>query len=384
MSHGCSNCGAYQFNNRSFKMPGACYCKSGITPLPAFNVLPHLHENLMWLARQSAHVISSSRPRVSNFFSGLRVLAMKKGFIDGSRETKIALTEAMQKRFGQDLFDWLGIRINDNYEQNCWVKRFLLRNPAKDQRRNTLPYILLTGSMFHSMKEFEHEALILMEKEAVYFTNQDESIRLGADEVKVRQHRRIFLDFFDKNPDANLMLVLAEIKTSYNFLINKDPDWPALKRIKRETARVKSRKIHRLSRSQLDIEKAAELEKFFDDKYGKSGKPIRVTKLMAIRSVRLRYHYKNDSELLVNINEVLNRRLESDDDYNKRKIQWAISELMQNNTTFSMASVTKKTGISSDQLQSYETYIHNQIKAFGIIKVEVNNKNITARQLLLF
>jgi hypothetical protein len=351
--------------------------------LPAFKIQPQFYEDHRWLAEQSAHAISSSRPRVSNFFSALRVLAAKKGYRDASHESKTMLASVIQERFSQDFLDWLGVKAFHHNKPADWLKWFLLRNPAQEKSRNTLPYILLAGSLFSSLKEFEHEALILMEKETVYFANQDEAIRTGIDEGEVNQHRNIFSAFIEKHPEANQEMVVSAIKRSHNFLVRNDPDWPPLKRIKKESGSKNKSRIIRFSRSELDIEKAAELEKFFDDMYAKLGMPIRVTKLMAIRSVGLRHHYNNDSELLVSVNEVLNRRVESDDAFCKRKILWAISELIQTEATFTITAVITKSGISTHHRPIYESFIHDQLKASQVSKFETKSKPVPA-QLQLF
>jgi len=108
-------------------MPGTCFCKSGIHPLSAFKFPPQLFDNLLWLAKQSAFVVSSTRPRVSNFFSGLRLLAMKNGYIEGCRETSIALAKTIEERYGHDFLNYIDVKTFEHEEPAQWIRKFLLQ-----------------------------------------------------------------------------------------------------------------------------------------------------------------------------------------------------------------------------------------------------------------
>jgi hypothetical protein len=104
---------------------------------------------------------------------------------------------------------------------------------------------------------------------------------------------------------------------------------------------------------------------------------------MATRTVGLRYHDNNHAEYLVTVNEVINRRLETDDEFLKRTICWAVSEIMSKESACTIAAIVSKARIPSELLPKYETYIREHVEKLGHL-LGINDRSASARQLQLF
>lgn len=167
--YGCTHCGPYPINGMAFSMPGKCQCADGVTPLPAHADLPSEKKHLLWLAQESAYMVNSAGTRCKNIREDLRALVLKQGFGRKSLLFASQLSEAIEKRFGREILEWLGAPVWTSGKPSPWLSRLFY-----DQRKRSpaICFILVIGTIFETLADFE-KAVENSEKDIVSFHEDD-------------------------------------------------------------------------------------------------------------------------------------------------------------------------------------------------------------------
>lgn len=168
LAQGCCRCGSYPIKGRALTMAGKCSCDQGILPLPVDAQLPADSEALLWLARQSAFLVNSSGTCFGNIRTIVRERALKHGLGHGTLLDPARLAEAIERRFGEEVLTWLGTRVWVKGQPAAWVRR-LLSGKLNGQRRSpTILYLLVIGSLYESVVEFEKSSERKEEKKVTF------------------------------------------------------------------------------------------------------------------------------------------------------------------------------------------------------------------------
>lgn len=154
LSCGCKVCGANPIPGCSLKMPGECLCESRATPLPIVKPSLDSMERLIWIAEQSAYILSSkwlhSCPR-RLLASALDLREFSRG--DDPAYRKIAL--AMKQHYGIECLRFLGYQaLRPDGEPSPWIQGSL-RGSREERRTPTPALLLLLGLGVDSVRQFE-------------------------------------------------------------------------------------------------------------------------------------------------------------------------------------------------------------------------------------
>jgi hypothetical protein len=162
LSIGCKKCGAYPLNGRGMSMPGSCQCKTVHNPLPAHPDLPKNKHALMWLAKESASMLVSAGSPHESVYSALRRAAVDQELCRGTLLEYEKIAMRLTERFGDELPAWTGFPVWSGSRPSAWIRKLFRGQSRSNGRKPAVPLLLVLGSLFESVKEFESYAKIAM------------------------------------------------------------------------------------------------------------------------------------------------------------------------------------------------------------------------------
>ncbi len=184
---------------------------------------------------------------------------------------------------GDDVLHWLGAPAWNNKKPSAWVKRILYDQHGEQKRSPNIHFLLIIGVLFESVAEFE--AVV-----------KD----LRSDSKKSKKNNNRILIF---GSDCN-----CHVGDNVPKLSNRKArvqDW------------------HRLYQS-----KAEELKHVFDVLYSKTEKPIFASKSYGLQHIGLLKKHSSHPEHFQKVSAVLNDLAESRINFRKRRITWAVEQMM--------------------------------------------------------
>jgi hypothetical protein len=159
LADGCRHCGPYPLRKRSFTTPGSCDCAGGCLQTPALVNHPCHIEKLLWIAEESARMVSSEGTRISDPVLSLKQLVRAKGFGRGTLPLYRKLGEAIETRFGSATLGWLGYPAWRNARPAPWICRALTGH-GSGRRKPAIILLLFLGAVADSVAEFESRATV--------------------------------------------------------------------------------------------------------------------------------------------------------------------------------------------------------------------------------
>ena len=107
LADGCTECGRYPLRGRSLGMAGSCHCSHLLTSTPRYIDAPKSTDSLLWIARESAYMVSA--PLLAHRDPlALRRCLISRGFGRGSLIVPEDLADAVNRQFGTEVLDFLG------------------------------------------------------------------------------------------------------------------------------------------------------------------------------------------------------------------------------------------------------------------------------------
>lgn len=153
LSHGCRICGPYPLPHRGLSMPGRCLCAGEQMPLPVVEELPGDPDVLKWLATESAYMVQADGTRCPCVLDEFRRQALNDGLCRGLKPAYADIANALERRFGVSILNWLGYPAWTNGRPSAWI-RGLLHN-YEQKRRPTIVLLLIVGLFKNSVASFE-------------------------------------------------------------------------------------------------------------------------------------------------------------------------------------------------------------------------------------
>lgn len=380
--HGCQKCGTYPLKRSPFNLPGKCGCEDGGVGLPAYEYLPNSLRDLQWLAHESAFVLNSKLPRESDFYTCLKILIEKQGFINGSPKSCKRLADAILDRFSHDFLEWTGIRIiNDKGSAADWIYRFLSRNLQQGSRKATLNYLLIIGAIYDSVESFEKEALQLLQYEHYAIKFSEESAIGGANKASIIYFRARFLKFLTQNPEIKSSEFTNLTDEAYKFLSRYDTVWLSSILPEYKSRKKTAQKDWPL----LDKQYAEKIKSIFDavDESGK--RPEWISARMALKKIGLQNTFRHHPGQLPLVTDELMRRTEDREVYLIKLFKWTLQEIIKEVKDITILSIHRKSGLSARTVQQHEDLVLKAAKELGILTADGNYRAINkSAQLELF
>src|ERR1017187_4192044 len=111
-----------------------------------------LHPGIVWIAIQSAYLLSAARSKLSCVYSRLRELLFAKGYCRGKLPDYSAIADALEEKFSRTYLEKIKYPARTENKPSAWIRRYFRDSPG---RRPTLDHLLLIGAVASSIDEFE-------------------------------------------------------------------------------------------------------------------------------------------------------------------------------------------------------------------------------------
>lgn len=382
--HGCRKCGTYPLKRAPFRPPGRCDCNNGTIALPAYDNLPNSRKDLQWIADQSAFVLNSKLPRESDFYTCLKILIVKKGYINGSPKSCSGLASAIVDRFGSDFLDWIGISsLNNKGFAADWITRFLTRNLQQGSRKATLNYLLIIGALYDSVESFEKEALPLLRYEQNTIKFPEETMMDGVDKTRINYYRALFMEFLTQNPEIKSSELISMTDETYKFLLRYDAVWLFAK-LPKQICQSRERKTEK-NWPLFDQQNAEKLKSIFDVAYEEGKRPEWLSMRMALKKIGLHNTFRHQHVRLPLVANELMRRAEDKKDYLKKMFKWALLEIIKEGQEITTQSIHRKSGLSATTVHQHMDLVLIVAEKLRLLSKSGSNKTLNMSvQLDLF
>jgi hypothetical protein len=354
LCHGCKRCGEYPLRGASLALAGECKCDSGIEPLQATSIKDSQAQPLLWLAEQSARLLTFSGTRVSDPTASLRQKAIAEGGVRTGIIDYRRIAQKMADFWGEEILRLLNINMYSGKEPAPWIRRFFYGDRGN---RPTILYLLLVGAYFGSVSEFE------LDSSSKNDWKNTPSRKVVDMHGLLQKHRGILLKLVEENSDLSRGDFQKMAPGSYDFLIRHDKEFFQLK-IQRAKASCAPRR-ERADWTALDMIKASELRVYFKNEFNKNEKPVFITTTSALRFCKIFAKYRVDSSHFPQVSEILSTNLEDRDSFHKRRLCWAISEMKRTRVPISANRLRRVAVLELKVLHDNRDFILSTVQEVG-------------------
>lgn len=359
--HGCTRCGEYPIRNETLTLAGECGCDSGIKPLRAASMEGPPPTSLIWLAEQSACLLASSGTRFGDPAVALGRKAAAEACNRLGTVDYHSVADKVVNFFGEDVLTTLNIDVQQNGEPSPWIRRFFHRDRG---HRPTLLYLLLIGAYFGSITAFETNGSEELD------TKQHPPRKVVNSARLLKKHRETLAKLIKGNLELSRGDFSKKAPGAYDFLIRHDK---AFFQSKIQRAKVAySRRRERVDWHSLDTVKASELKIHFEIEYDKDEKPVFITTTSALRYCKIFSRYTANSKHFPLVSEILSANLEDRNDFHKRRLHWAITEMKRTKTPISANRLRRVASLNIKVLHSNRDFILATVHEIG---GEVDNRS---------
>ena len=165
-------------------------------------------------------------------------------------------------------------------------------------------------------------------------------------EITRERNRQKLLDFMESEPAPTREGLQEKEPGAYEFLIEYDKEWfdatlPKATRVGGSVGRKP-----KTDWQGLDSEKARELEEIRPQLYDEKSRPVRVTKTYALKKINSLSVHSNSRANLPLVDKALTEIEEDVASFQRRKIRWALNQLIKNNGLISPNTVRLASGFS--------------------------------------
>jgi hypothetical protein len=182
---------------------------------------------------------------------------------------------------------------------------------------------------------------------------------------KVKEfHRSCILKTLFKNPLISRREIAKEYAGTYDFMLANDREWFSAQFPIRKAAKRGNCRSARVCPDR-DIVAAAAIRSLAESIKTSSQKPIRLTKFGLLRSLQLASKYTRSADRFPMTVAVLDEVVESKEQFLRRKILWAITELKQRERPISTNVLRRVAGVSGRTLIDRQEYVKQKAREVG-------------------
>lgn len=176
-------------------------------------------------------------------------------------------------------------------------------------------------------------------------------LRIGA------KHRRRLLDYISEHPDATRSDIQGAMSGTFYYFFNSDREWFYAQIPKRKQPRTKKPRQCFVDWALHDKQKALELERVFEELLADDRKPVWATKYGTLKRIRFVDRYEALPDRFPQINEVLKRRVETRSDFKKRRIKWAVVQMVKAKEKLSVNKLRRVAGMSAQIIRDHRQFV---------------------------
>lgn len=189
--------------------------------------------------------------------------------------------------------------------------------------------------------------------------------RLATAENLMESHRRKVLEFVANNVNASKTDLMKFQIGTYEFMLDKDKQWFDLQ-FANQTKKVKP-KLVRKFKQRPDSQVTSEVTKIIANMLSPNEKPRRITISGVLKKTGYFSQFQSRKELFPQTVKVLNQFEESQAEFLKRKIKWAMSEMCKSGQAISINRLRRVAGVPASILRERREFVINTAKDIGAV-----------------
>lgn len=185
-------------------------------------------------------------------------------------------------------------------------------------------------------------------------------------EVATRDaHRRKILDLIARDPGASRSTVFNQLPGTYDYIISNDRDWFYQQFPQRKQPVKEPQRPTRIDRAALDKEFAKTIQDLVPGLLASENRPERISKHRILKHAGFGAKYSADPSAFPKATLLFDKLCESQTDFIKRKIRWAIAELQESGQTISINTLRRKAAVHPSKLRDYREFVINAANKEG-------------------
>lgn len=178
----------------------------------------------------------------------------------------------------------------------------------------------------------------------------------NASKKNIREsHRRAVLDVIANSPTASKTDLMKVHSGSYEFMLEKDREWFDSQFANR--SKNNSFHIERKLKERPDGVVASKVAKAIEVMLSPENKPRRITTTGVLKLVGCLNQYLTHREQFVQTDLVLNQFIETQAEFLKRKIRWAIAKMQHDGHAISVNKLRRVAGVPASKLRELKQYV---------------------------
>ena len=186
----------------------------------------------------------------------------------------------------------------------------------------------------------------------------------------IRKHRQTVMGLIESGTCTTRGMLFPKYVHEYDYLKNYDNEWldetlpPFLQRRRPNPENKPGRRRPRINWASVDEEAARQVRSYIKKNKESDLKPVWLSKTacLIMAGCQHRYNTKRFPELTM----ILNQDLESRDEFRKRRIKWAMREIIKDGNGFGMFKLKHKSCLSEIVLRQYMEFTVAEAESLGI------------------
>lgn len=191
-----------------------------------------------------------------------------------------------------------------------------------------------------------------------------EQHRSATAERRRENHRRRVLEYLNEHPMATRQTISSALAGAYDFLISHDNDWfwenvPKAERIA-SVQRFPRNDWEAIDESLSEAIQATGMQMLAGD-----DRPVRITRSMLLGQHQALQKYHNDPNRLPITSRMLDKLVETSEQFIQRKVTWGIQRLVASKKEITMDALRRETAISDVRLKQRLKMIQRIVEELG-------------------
>ena len=183
-------------------------------------------------------------------------------------------------------------------------------------------------------------------------------------------HRGKVLNFIASNMYPSKTVLMKSLSGSYEFMLNKDKEWFDLQFA--NCLKKESPKLARNFKERPDSQVANNVASIIEGMLSQNEKPRRITRVGVLKKVGYVNPFFSRRERFPQTERVLKKFEETQAEFLKRKIKWAISEMSKSGQTISINRLRRVAGVPASVLRERREYV---IKTATVLGAVINGRS---------
>lgn len=179
------------------------------------------------------------------------------------------------------------------------------------------------------------------------------------------KHRSVVLRFIDDCPNSSKIDLLKAHSGSYEFMLEKDKEWFDVQFANRP--KIAAPCVERKQIVRSDALVATIVAKAIEVLLSPESRPKRITTTGVLRKVGYLNQFLQHKEQFVQTEQMLNKFVETQDEFLNRKIYWAIEKMKTDGQAISVNKLRRVAGVPASKLRERREFIIESVTALGAV-----------------